>query len=157
MITIKGASLLLVIPVRNNAKGSVWMIFSFSSGRLIDLAFFFVLNLLPGCLLWIIKFSSGVLCTSIFNDFRLNKDELCLFLGVGHTLAIVSCHMLWQITPSLIHVVFYALQMVAKLCKFFFLHNLHFLLNHHFIVVVFDFFFHFFLLYLFHCLFAQKV
>ena len=57
----------------------------------------------------IIQFSYGIIGSIIFSNFRLNQDELSLLVRIGHTLSIISCHVLGQIIPSLVHVVFHFL------------------------------------------------
>ena len=71
VITVKGASRLLIIPVRNDAKG-LSRFFCLSSSPLIDWAFLFVDNFFFVWLLRIIKFASSIVCTIVFHYFWLN-------------------------------------------------------------------------------------
>ena len=62
----------------------------------------------------VLQLSIGIVGRFIFSDFRLDQDELRLVARIGHTLSIISCHVLGQIIPSLVHVVLYFLQVLTE-------------------------------------------
>ena len=72
VVTVKRASWLCIIPVRNNAEGLSRFFWCLSSWPLVDGAFLFIFNLLLVWLFWVIKFSFSIVCTIVFHDFWLN-------------------------------------------------------------------------------------